>query len=295
MEMFIKDRAEVKNASNKPSSLLDEVLNDTRLMATLHGLGVDQKDIENHLSLLATYLDQRDAEENPKLVAPYPGLKMTLGLDSSGHLCAYFGPNDEEKRKLLIEANFLYRDYPDDWIKLTPKAFRGEKYKKVREAMQESLTKNGKPWVYVVGESGSGKSQYLAAMANGFAAKGRTVCFMNANQRFDDLKNLAIKDREKFLSHMNLLKNCYAMIIDDFGNEFKSDYVRDQIVMPLLAERSRLGLFTFFTSQYSLEEIKKLYSLRNSYIEGSRVAKTIEKNINKVVTLEQGIESTFRR
>lgn len=294
MEMYIKDRAEVKNASKKPNPILDEVLNDSRLMAILNGLGVDQKEIEDHLSLLATYLDQRDAEENPKLPAPYPGLKMTLGLDSSGHLCSYLGPSDEERRKLLIEANYLYRDFPDEWVKLSPKALRGERYKALRNAVGKTM-KNGKPWVFVRGESGSGKTQYLAAISNFFAENGDTVCFMNANQRFDELKSLAMKNRDKFLTNMDALKKCAVMVIDDFGNEYKSEYVRDQIVMPLLSERSRAGLKTYFTSQYSIDEIKTLYSLHGSALEGSKVSKVIEKNIEKEVILEPGMESFVRR
>lgn len=290
MEMFLKDRAEVKNASNKPSSLLDEVLGDTRLMAILNGLGVNQKEIEDHLSLLATYLDQRDAEDNPKLPAPYPGMKMTLGLDSSGHLCAYFGPSDEEKKRLLIEANYLYRDYPDEWVKLSVAALKGERYKAIKATIAKTM-KGGKPWAFVKGESGSGKSRYLAAIANGFAIKGKTVCFMNANERFDELKTLAVKNRDRFLTNMEALKKCEVMVIDDFGNEYKSEYVRDQIVMPLLSERSRAGLKTYFTSQYSVDEIKKLYSLHNSVLEGSKVSKIIERNIEKEVTLELGLES----
>jgi hypothetical protein len=35
------------------------------------------------------------------------------------------------------------------------------------------------------------------------------------------------------------LENCDLLVIDDFGSEFKSDYVRDQIVMPLLNERAK--------------------------------------------------------
>jgi len=294
MEMFLKDRAEIKNASNKPNPILDEVLNDSRLMAILNGLGVDQKEIEDHLSLLATYLDQRDSEENPKLPAPYPGLKMILGLDSSGHLCSYLGPNDENKRKLLIEANYLYRDFPDEWVKLSPKALKGERYKAIRLAISKTM-KNGKPWLFVRGESGSGKSQYLAAIANYFAENGRTVCFMNANQRFDELKTLALKNRDKFLENMEALKSCEVMVIDDFGNEYKSEYVRDQIVMPLLSERSRAGLKTYFTSQYSVDEIKTLYSLHGSALEGSKVSKIIERNIEKEVSLEPGMESYSRR
>lgn len=285
---------EVKNASKKPSSLLDEVLNDTRLMKELHALNVDQKEIEDHLSLLATYLDQRDAEEDPKLPAPYPGLKMTLGLDSSGHLCAYFGPNDENKRKLLIEANYLYRDFPDEWCSYTTALFTDKRFGDLGTAFFETFH-GARPWVYVKGEAGEDASQFLAALLNNLAESNKTVCFMNANLRFDELKSMAIKDRDSFLKRLDALKQCDCLVIEDFGSEFKSEYVRDQIVVPLLSERSRAKKQTVFVSEYTVKEMQILYSLHNSFLEGKKVEKLLSKNIEKEITVAPGFGTFSRR
>lgn len=294
METFVKDTKEIKGASFKESSLHDEILNDRRLMNELHALDIDDSEIDKYLPLLATYLDQRDAEEDPKkeIEAPYPGLTMKLCIDDSGKLSYTLGPSEETKRKEALEKNYIYKDFPESWKDLNGKSIKGERYKKLRTALAKTFTKAcTKPWVFVKGDSGCGKSYYLAAVLNGLAADGESVCFINGAKRFDELKALAIKNRQEFDKIMASLEGCGTMVIDDFGNEFKSEYIRDQIVLPLLAERSRAGLRTYFTSQYTLDEIKQLYSLHKSYIEGSRVSKLIEKNIDKVVILEAGLET----
>ena len=294
METFVKDTKEIKGASFKENSLHDEILNDRRLMNELHALDIDDSEIDKYLPLLATYLDQRDAEEDPKKKeeAPYPGLTMKLCIDDSGKLSYVLGPNEETKRKEALEKNYIFRDFPEEWKDLNGKSVKGERYKKLRTALAKTFTKTStKPWVFVKGDSGCGKSYYLAAVLNGLAADGESVCFINGAKRFDELKALAIKNRQEFDKIMASLQGCGTMVIDDFGNEFKSEYIRDQIVLPLLAERSRAGLRTYFTSQYTLDEIKQLYSLHKSYIEGSRVSKLIEKNIDKVVILEAGLET----
>ena len=294
MGTFVKDTKEIKGASFKESSLHDEILNDRRLMNELHALDIDDDEIDKYLPLLATYLDQRDAEEDPKkeLEAPYPGLTMKLCIDDSGKLSYTLGPSEETKRKEALEKNYIYKDFPESWKDLNGKSIKGERYKKLRTAIAKTFTKTStKPWVFVKGDSGCGKSYYLAAVLNGLAADGESVCFINGAKRFDELKALAIKNRQEFDKIMASLEGCGTMVIDDFGNEFKSEYIRDQIVLPLLAERSRAGLRTYFTSQYTLDEIKQLYSLHKSYIEGSRVSKLIEKNIDKVVILEAGLET----
>ena len=293
----MKDTKEIKEAK-KETGLLDEILCDRRLMNELHALDVDDSEVGKYLPLLATYLDQRAAEEDPRheLIAPYPGMSMKLCIDDSGKLSYVLGPNEETKRKEALEKNYIYKDFPEAWADLNGKTVKGERYKKLRTALAKTFTKNCvKPWVFVKGEAGSGKSYYLAAVLNGLAADGEIVCFINGAKRFDELKSLAIKNRKQFDKIMVELEECGTMVIDDFGNEFKSEYIRDQIILPLLSERSRAGLRTYFTSQYNLDEIKQLYSLHKSYIEGSRVSKLIEKNIDKVVTLEVGIETVSQK
>ena len=99
METFVKDTKEIQNAK-KENGLLDEILCDRRLMNELHSLDIDDSEIKNYLPLLATYLDQRAAEEDPrhKLEAPYPGMSMKLCIDDSGKLSYVLGPNEETKR-----------------------------------------------------------------------------------------------------------------------------------------------------------------------------------------------------
>ena len=300
MEIFMKDRPEIQAVIGKKEddSLRNEVLGDARLMSELHSLGLSEDSIDHYLPLLITYLDQRNATEDPtkSLEIPYPGMTMRLRLDDSGFLIATFGLGEETKRREQLEANYLYRDFPDEWVALSTKSLLGERYKKVRLAISKTFKKNNaKPWVFLQGDPGTGKSYFLAAVTNGLAAGGGVVCFMNANQRFDELKNLAIKDHNRFLYNMDALKKCETMVIDDFGSEYKSEYVRDQVIMPLLCERSRAGLRTYFTSQFSLEDIKRLYSLRGSTIEGEKLANTIRRNIEEPTILTPGLETVKRQ
>ena len=297
METFVKDTKEIKEAK-KETGLLDEILCDRRLMNDLHALDIDDSEISNYLPLLATYLDQRAAEEDPrhKLEAPSPGMTMKLCIDDSGKLSYVLGPNEETKRKEALEKNYIYKDFPEEWADLNGKSVKGERYKKLKTALAKTFMKDCvKPWVYVKGEANSGKSYYLAAVLNGLAADGETVCFINCAKRFDELRSLANTNRKEFDKIMAKLQKCGTMVIDDFGSEFKNEYIRDMILLPILSERSRAGLRTYFTSQYSLEEIKQLYSLFKGYIQGGRVSSLIEKNIEKVVTLEVGIETVSQK
>ena len=58
-----------------------------------------------------------------------------------------------------------------------------------------------------------------------------------------------------------IVELCHASLVvfEDFGNEYKNDFVRDTIVLPLLLERFKNKRLTYFTSDFSINEIVKLY------------------------------------
>ena len=58
-----------------------------------------------------------------------------------------------------------------------------------------------------------------------------------------------------------MLSNVDFLILDDFGNEYKNEFSRDNITIPLLSNRSNKELFTIFTSQFSIDEVRQLYSI----------------------------------
>jgi DNA replication protein DnaC len=46
-----------------------------------------------------------------------------------------------------------------------------------------------------------------------------------------------------------------VLVIDDFGNGFYNDYIRDGILFPIISNRAKKRLFTIFTSSYSYDDI----------------------------------------
>ena len=139
---------------------------------------------------------------------------------------------------------------------------------------------------------GSGRSFLLASYANLSVSQGQSVAFINANKRFDELKGLAISARGLFEKKMVELETCSLLVIDDFGSEFKSDYVRDQIVLPLLNERAKNNRLTFFASDYTPDEIQALYSNdKTAAIYARSLANLIRSHIAKVTVVKKGFET----
>src|SRR5574344_2824625 len=283
-----------KNATNKA---LNDVLSDGALLEELRKSGITERTIERELPLVSSYqddrayclhcpgLDQCQKEPNPQMA-----MKLVF---VDGLLQREYSPCELSLEKNRLLNGYLYRDFPEAWLGNTLKGLpRTTRVKVVMSAFASALKDPLKNWVYLTGDMGSGRSYLLATFCNNLVDGGSKVAFINANKRFDELKGLAISARALFEKRMGELENCDLLVIDDFGSEYKSDYVRDQIVMPLLTERAKNNLLTIFLSDYSLDEIKELYSsTRSSGILARRMVELIQSKIEGETIVEKGLEA----
>ncbi len=276
------------------NSLLNEILSDKELIDTLHSLGIKDEEIPTYLPLLATYQEnKKDIENDPE------AYQMVLEISDSGKLTSHYEETEKQKEARHLSENYYIRDFSDEWLDASLQSFRTGREKELKKQIGTSLKDPYRNWFYLYGDLGTGKSYAFAAFCNDLARKNKKVCFMNATKRFDEIKSLAIKNKETFDKVMKTLYNLDYLVIDDFGNEYKSDYVRDQIVMPLLIERAKNHKPTFFTSDYSLDEIEELYSTKyGTKILAKRLIKTIRDNLKDASAeykLEKGFENLLKR
>ena len=207
MSEFQKITAITPSFSSKTNALLDEIMADVSLMNELHALGISDQEIPHYVTLLISYLDSKKICSSCKGLldcqSDTPYMARSLSMSSSGRLSSCLGPCKFKMAEITKDMNFLYRDFDPEWNSLSLAAIKVERAKELRMAMTKCAKKDSaKKWCYVKGESGSGKSYYLAAFANAFASKGKTVAFIDTNKRFDELKNYAIVFKNFFFTEM---------------------------------------------------------------------------------------------
>ncbi len=122
---------------------------------------------------------------------------------------------------------------------------------------------------YIYGASGTFKTLSAISMCNGYIKnKGLKISFINSFKRFKELNDLSFDKYKKneFNEMFNDLLNVDVLVIDGFGEEYKTNYIRDSIIIPLLKERIKnKDLITIITSNYSLDELSSLYKLKDNY------------------------------
>ena len=127
--------------------------------------------------------------------------------------------------------------------------------------MRKLLTAQEKGnWFYLNGGFNSGKSYILACFANQYAEDNDvSVAFVDTTRLIDRLRNYSIKDKKSFSEEMSKLTSVPLLVLDGFGNEYKSDFAFSTVLYPLLGERARNKNLTFFTSDFSYKDIEEMY------------------------------------
>lgn len=109
--------------------------------------------------------------------------------------------------------------------------------------------------LYIYGDMGIGKSYLMAALAHELAEKGAGVLLLHYPSFVLDIKNAINTGKVK--ETLDQVKSADVLILDDIGAEQSTSWVRDEILQVILQHRMQEELPTFFTSNYSLNDLER--------------------------------------
>ncbi|MDF2699887.1 MAG: primosomal protein DnaI [Haloplasmataceae bacterium] len=136
---------------------------------------------------------------------------------------------------------------------------------------------------YIYGNFGVGKTYLLAAMANELAKRNIKVAFVYLPDLIRELKSAI--GTHNLESMMSEIKKIQVLILDDIGSEMSTQWVRDEIIGSILQYRMLDELPTFFSSNKSVDELIKFYSITNDNVKDEIKAERIGDRI-KALTNE---------
>lgn len=175
---------------------------------------------------------------------------------------------DEESRQVaLVEAYQFLNSYPST---------NGERLK----------------GLYVHGNFGTGKSYLLGAMAKELAVKGISSTLVYLPEFMREIKQ-SISDNtvgEK----IQFAKETDILMLDDIGAEAMTAWTRDEVLGAILQFRMQEELPTFFSSNYTMNELESHLMFTGNGNEERLKARRIMERI-RYLSKEVGLEGKNRR
>lgn len=259
-----------KKLEDYTAKLFVAIKNDPELLKQLKlsNITSDQV-IKENLSIITDYKNDRDyCKKCPgfdNCNKHRPHFVTTLNYDGY-FVTRELKPCKHKLDDMAKEEAYLVRDFPTEWRSSTiPTMDKNKRRLELIKRFEKALNSNTDNWVFITGNHRSGKSFVAATLINYFNhKKHRPVAFINYPQRVKELLDLSYNNKEDFLEKMNLYTTVDLLVLDDFGNEYKSEYIRDAVTLNILNERARLGLMTIFTSEFNYDDLATMYSLNAS-------------------------------
>lgn len=128
--------------------------------------------------------------------------------------------------------------------------------------------------IYLHGSFGSGKTYLIAALLNELAKKDVKGIVIHLPEFLRGLKESFSSDySEKF----DAIKKIPVLLIDDIGAEYLTSWARDEVLEPILQYRMDEKLATFFTSNFTMEELENHLSVTSSGVDRVKAKRIIER------------------
>lgn len=221
------------------------------------------------------------AKQNPLL--------CTKIIYSHGEVDRQLVPCKELLKQIAFKNQFVVRDFEEDWLDSTLRSIDRNAGRDLALAKYRDFVKTkDNSWIYLTGSKNSGRSFFAAALTVDSARRERgPICFLNSTLRLRELNDLGYgKRKEEFDKKLELYSNVPILVLDDFGNEFKTDFVRDAILFPILSTRAGKRLLTIFTSDFNINEVETLYSnTKAGAIRAKQIARLIKSMCKEEINL----------
>lgn len=284
----IKVNMNVMSSDEILEQMYQEYLACPRAIKYLANLGLNDKQIRNNIAKIYDFVNDL------KYCAKCPGVEKcqkenplfcTKITYKNGYVDREIAPCKMFLKQVVFENQFIIRDFDDEWLdKKVSDLDKNDGRTKIMGKYTKFVGDRINEWLFISGIQNSGRSFTAAVLANDIARKNLgPIIFANCSKRVNELVEYYFKDKERFKKEIERYSTVPVLVLDDFGNEVKSDIIRDAIIFPIISNRASKKLFTIITSDFSIEDIVTMYST-------NKAGEIRAKQIGKILKVASGKE-----
>uniref|UniRef100_UPI0026337596 primosomal protein DnaI n=1 Tax=uncultured Campylobacter sp. TaxID=218934 RepID=UPI0026337596 len=129
--------------------------------------------------------------------------------------------------------------------------------------------------VYVYGPTGTGKTYLMGSIYNYFKQNGKEPTILYYPEFIRKIKS-KINDNSYDL-YIDLVRDEEILIIDDIGAENITEFIRDEVLGPIINHREAEKLPTFFSSNLSIDDLSELLSNGRTTVDRTKALRIVER------------------
>ena len=267
---FLDQRGATQGMSNM-QNIEKEIFEDKDVKAFLeqHKEELTPEAIRKGMSALLEFRMERDARKNNKEVKS-PGLEPCLEVHNGFILVNYKRTEEaireerERKRKRLIHSINMPKNIAE--ARFSDTALTPERQDVIGELLKfiNSYKPNSTEYqkgLYLAGPFGVGKTYMMGALANELSENGVETTLVNVPTYSAEIKQAIATNTVE--AKLVSIKNTPILVLDDIGAEMNSAWFRDEVLMVILQHRMLQELPTFFTSNFTIDQLEAHFAHSN--------------------------------
>lgn len=262
--------------------LYQEIVSDTEVAAFIKKEGLTQKEVTLSISKFLEYISQRDlfVKQDEAYIAK--GYQPVLVMNEGYADVSYLETEElvEYRRLEAIKNRIQLINMPASLKNVTVADIdkNDENRVEVMLAITDFVKRfEEKPKaLYIYGNFGIGKSYLMAYLANLLSKTYlQSTTMLHYPTFVVDIKN-AIKDGS-VKERIDEIKLAQVLVLDDIGAEQHSPWVRDDVLQVILQYRMQENLPTFFTSNFSFDDLERHFASGKSGDETWQAKRVMER------------------
>jgi len=274
----------VKKISNIVSSntidsykkfMSEKVLNDVEIINFIRNNNLTKEDVEDNLEKFYQFYISKDSllniEHRPKL------------FFNNNEVNILYQETEEYKQKVAnskttnkIKTEFVpKRVLTYTFENLSRNKEKGILATEVIKVCKSILNNQTRRGIYIYGPTGTGKTYLMGCIYNYFKQNGKEPAILYYPEFIRKIKSKI--SNNSYDLYIDLIRDEEILIIDDIGAENITEFIRDEVLGPIINHREAEKLPTFFSSNLSIDDLSELLSNGRTTVDKTKALRIVER------------------
>lgn len=253
----------------------EKVLSDVEIIKFIRDNNFTKDDVENNLEKFYQFYISKDTllniEHRPKLV--YENKEVNIVYIETEE---YRNKVESLKTSNRVKTEFIpSRVLTYTFENLSRNREKGILATEIIKVCKNILSKQTTRGVYVYGPTGTGKTYLMGCIYNYFKQNGKEPAILYYPEFIRKIKSKI--SNNSYDLYIDLIRNEEILIIDDIGAENITEFIRDEVLGPIINHREAEKLPTFFSSNLSIDDLSELLSNGRTTIDKTKALRIVER------------------
>lgn len=259
----------------KINSLFNKVLRDKDISKFIKKNNLSENQVQENMQLFFSFYfskkKSKEIEYNPKLI--FKDNKMFLELAETS---SQRKKRESKKYENIIKTKYISKKLLySNFSSISNDSEKIILATRLIEICDKKLNKSNVKGTYIYGKTGIGKSYLMGCVYNYLTNKGIEPAIIYFPEFVRKIKSLVSNGDYNYI--IDLIREQEVLIIDDLGAENITEFVRDEILVPIINYRSSENLLTFFTSNLGIKDLSDFLSVTKNSIDETKSMRIVDR------------------